>query len=344
MKRMLTPLRLALAGLALLVVAGLILWLTPSGKYILLPDKARPVGPLVSVPRTHAKKAKGDGRIYFLAVVVRKATLLENLFPWMRDGATLVPASALRPPGVSDAEEQQIDRHDMSQSQEIAAAVALRTLGYKVTTHQVGAQILEVDPVVCHKRMPAAGKLKPTDVITALDGRPVKSRRDLQRLMAKQHPGELVRFTVRSAGGLRKVRLRPVANPCEGGRPMIGVILDQAAEIHLPFPIRINAGSVVGPSAGLAFALEIMQRLGRDAVHGQSVAATGELELDGTVLPIGGVEQKAIEAKRAHVDILLVPAGENAAEARRYAGSVKVVPVKTFQQALRELATAARTA
>jgi Lon-like protease len=125
---------------------------------------------------------------------------------------------------------------------------------------------------------------------------------------------------------------------------MIGVILDQAAEIHLPFPIRINAGSVVGPSAGLAFALEIMQKLGRDVVHGQSVAATGELELDGTVLPIGGVEQKAIEAKRAHVDILLVPAGENAAEARRYAGSVKVVPVKTFQQALRELATAARTA
>src|SRR2546430_6205847 len=128
MKRMLTPLRLALAGLALLVVAGLILWLTPSGKYILLPDKARPVGPLVSVPRAKAKKPKNAGQIYFLAVVVRKATLLENLFPWMRDGATLVPASALRPPGVSDAEEQQINRHDMSQSQEIAAAVALRKL------------------------------------------------------------------------------------------------------------------------------------------------------------------------------------------------------------------------
>ena len=120
---------------------------------------------------------------------------------------------------------------------------------------------------------------------------------------------------------------------------MIGVIIDQSANIKLPFPVRIRAGSVVGPSAGLAFALEIMEKLGRNVDRGYKVAATGELQLDGRVLPIGGVEQKTIEAKRSHVDILLVPAGDNAAEARKFAGTMRVVPVNTFQQALHDLAT-----
>ena len=61
--------------------------------------------------------------------------------------------------------------------------------------------------------------------------------------------------------------------------------------------------------------------------------------LDGTVLPVGGLKQKTIGAKRAGVDVFLVPAGENAKEARRYAGSMRVIPVHSFRQALQALAT-----
>jgi PDZ domain-containing protein len=337
MTRVITPLRLALAGLALLVVAAVILWLTPSSKYILLPDKARSVAPLVSVPASRAHTPSEPGKIYFLAVVVRKATLMEQLFPWLRDGATIV--GRIAPPGVSEQAQHRIDVRDMSQSQTVAAVVALRALGYKGVERSVGARIVAVVP-----KMPAAGRLTPGDVVTAVDGKPVRSMEALRRFMRRLEPGNVVRFTVRKHGGRRVVRLRTVSDPHRRGRAFVGVLLDDAARIKLPFPVRVDAGSVVGPSAGLAFALEIMQKLGRNVVHGLSVAATGELELNGEVLPIGGVEQKAIEAKRAHVDILLVPAGENAAEARRYAGDVRVTPVKTFQQALHALATAARGA
>jgi len=51
------------------------------------------------------------------------------------------------------------------------------------------------------------------------------------------------------------------------------------------------------------------------------------------------MEQKTFGARQAGVDVLLVPAGENATEAKRYAGSLKVIPVESFQQALRALAT-----
>jgi len=291
------------------------------------------VAPLVTVGGHH-RPARDNGRIYFLAVIVRKATLLERLFPWLRDDATLVPAAALRTPGVSEQAQRRIDERDMSQSQSIAAAVALRALGYKVLARDSGARISGVV-----SGMPAVGKLKPTDVIVGLDGKRVRSPSDLRRLMAKHSPGDRVRFTVRNSGGLRTVDLRTVADPRDRTRAVIGVIIDQAAQIRLPFPVTIDPGSVVGPSAGLAFALEVMEKLGRDVDHGYRVAATGQLELDGGVLPIGGVHQKAIEAHNYHVDILLIPAGDNASEARRYAGGVKVIAVKSFQQALHVLAT-----
>ena len=100
-----------------------------------------------------------------------------------------------------------------------------------------------------------------------------------------------------------------------------------------------DAGNVGGPSAGLAFALELTEKLGGKADRGYRVAATGELALNGSVEPIGGVEQKVIGAKRAGIEIMLVPAGENMTEARRYAGDMKIIAVTSFQQALHALAT-----
>ena len=83
----------------------------------------------------------------------------------------------------------------------------------------------------------------------------------------------------------------------------------------------------------------MVEELGHDITRGYKVAATGELDVDGSVSPIGGVKQKAIGVRRAGVDVFLVPAGDNAKEARKYAGPVKVIPVESFQQALRALAT-----
>ena len=133
--------------------------------------------------------------------------------------------------------------------------------------------------------------------------------------------------------------IRAAADPERPSRPFIGVIIEQAATIRLPVGVRIDTGNIGGPSAGLAFALDVMEELGRDVDGGQKVAATGELDLDGTVLPVGGLKQKTIGARDSDMDVLLVPAGENAATARQFAGDLRVVPVRNFDEALRRLAT-----
>ena len=128
MKRRLTPGRILALGLVLLA-AALALLVIPSSQYVFLPDPAHPVAPLVTVP---GGKDPTRGGVYFVDVVVRKATLLERLFGGLHDGADLYPAKAVNPPGVGEQQRRRIDLQDMHRSQEIAAAVALRAAGKKV--------------------------------------------------------------------------------------------------------------------------------------------------------------------------------------------------------------------
>jgi PDZ domain-containing protein len=330
-----TPRRiLAALGLAL-VVALAVLWLFPSDDYLLLPDPAHPVGPKVFV--ANSKRDNDGGGIYFVDVILRRAKLFESIFPGIHSGASLVPARAINPPGVNDQARREEDLREMVRSQSIAAAVALRAAGYKVVARPVGVLVSQVDP-----SGPAAGALEPTDLIVAVDGKTVRTPNALRRIMQTHRPGDRVRFTFHRGKTIRQATLKTVADPSDPKRAIVGILIDQAADIKLPVKVRINLGDVGGPSAGLAFALEVMEKLGRDVDHGNRVAATGEIGLDGSVGPIGGVKQKTLGARKSHVDVFLVPAGDNAAEARRYADGLRIIPVRTFQQALRALATLPR--
>ncbi len=332
MLRRRSPLRLA--GLLLFLVAAVaaFLWITPSGSYLFLPDRARPVAPIVQV--RGGKNPTDGGGIYLVDVFVRKASLFERLFPGIREGSTLVPGSAIQQPGQSESARRQADLREMSRSQEIAAAVAERAAGYKVVARPTGALIDQVIPGA-----PASGRLQPTDVIVGVDGRPVRLATDLRRALRSRPVGTRFRLAVHRGSRLLRIPVKTVADPHAGGRPVIGVLVEQSADVHLPVPVRIRSGDIGGPSAGLAFALAVAEKLGRDVDHGQRVAATGEITLDGHVLPIGGVEQKTIGVRRTGIHIFLVPAGDNAREAKKYARGVRIVPVETFQQALRALAT-----
>jgi len=212
--------------------------------------------------------------------------------------------------------------------------VALRALGYDIEATPKGALVIGVATGA-----PASTKIEPGDVVVAVDDTSVRTPDELRREIGRREPGRDVRLTVERAGTRLQLTVGTVPSPDEPSRPIVGIQVDQEVDIDLPIEIDIDLGGVGGPSAGLPFALEIARLLGRDVTHGCTVAATGELALDGTVLSVGGIEQKAIGARRTGVDLFLVPAGENAVEARRHADEVRVVPVKSFQQAFRLLTT-----
>ena len=328
MLRLFSPARLAVAGL-IVAAAAFAVWVFPTDSYIFLPNEAHPVAPLVEV---QGGKDPKDGGIYFVDVLVRKATVLERVWPGSREGATIVPADQVKPPGVSESERRREELQEMKMSQQVAAAVALRSLGYKVVATPIGARIEFADP-----EAPAGGKLLRGDVVTAVDGKRTRGPSGLRAAIRAAGTSRDLRLTVKRGSKTLETTVR--AERGTDGRPVIGVIVSQAASIKLPRKVQIDTGNVGGPSAGLAFALDVLEELGRDVDQGNRVAVTGAIELDGRVGEIGGVKQKTIGVERAGIKVFLVPAGDNAREARRYARNLRIIPVRTFQQALRELAT-----
>ncbi|MDX6485824.1 MAG: Lon-like protease [Gaiellaceae bacterium] len=163
MRSLLTPVRLAATVAGLLLAAAIALYLIPSNDYLLLPDRAHVVAPLVVVQG--GKDPRGPGGIYFVDVFERRANMFESQFPWIHSGATLVPARLIVPPGVSDKAVRQADLRAMSISQRVAAAVALKRLGYKVVARPSGVIVAALD-----ERSHAVGKLRSADVITRVNG------------------------------------------------------------------------------------------------------------------------------------------------------------------------------
>lgn len=321
---------LAAVPVALLGVVA-VLWLVPSDHYIVLPDRARLVDPLIRVPGEEG--AGGRDGIYMVDVRVSRASLLERIFPSIYEGATLVPERVLNPQGVSDRQRRTSSLNDMSRSQQIAITVALRALGREVAVEPLGVEVVLVQP-----GSPAEGNLFVGDIIIAARGEPVRTTSGLRNVMEAVRPGEKVDLTVRREGKTVELTLGTRASEEGPRRAVVGVQVQDAQEFDFPVDVEINAGSIGGPSAGLAFALDILDELGREVDDGRRVVATGEITLDGDVLAIGGIRQKVVGAQEAEADIFLVP-DANAAEARRYADDLEIVAVSDFDEALSELTT-----
>lgn len=322
---------LGLIGLA----AAFTLWILPAEEFIFTPGNAKPLAERVTV---EGARPIEEGDVYYVDVFVRRTTRLEDLLPFLRpEGSTVVPEQALLPAGTSEAERDRQTAAEMSRSELVASAVALRALGQDVVAKPQGALVIDVASDV-----PAAAEIDSGDVIVAVDGVAVQTPDELRREIGRRKPRDEVELTLQRDDETLKVSVKTVASPEDPNRAIVGIRVDQQADIEVPIDIDIDLGRVGGPSAGLPFALEIARALGRDVTHGCNIAATGELALDGTVLSVGGLRQKTIAARNADVDAFVVPAGANAEEARQHAGDLEVIPVESFQQALRTLTTTSR--
>lgn len=227
-------------------------------------------------------------------------------------------------------ESARLNQDLMGQSQDIAKQVALQRMGYQVT--ESGGRVVIVN-VECGG--PSEGSLRLADVITAVDGTPVAKADDVRPLVQAHQAGETVRFTVERDDETREVAVRLGRRDGVG---FVGIATQTFTDASFPVDIKIDTARVSGPSAGLAFTLAIIDDLTPgDLTGGRRVAITGSIQPDGSVGIVGGVEQKAVTARRNRVRLMLVPVGE-AKAAREHADGLKVVPVRTVEDALAALA------
>jgi ATP-dependent Lon protease len=103
--------------------------------------------------------------------------------------------------------------------------------------------------------------------------------------------------------------------------------------------VHVPAGAIPkdGPSAGVTMATAILSAARNRPVR-QDVAMTGEITLTGLVLPVGGIREKALAARRLGIKTMILPAlnepdlAELAEEIRR---DMTFVPVETLEQVIK---------
>lgn len=216
----------------------------------------------------------------------------------------------------------------MVASQQTATVAGLRAAGIEVQKLPVVTAVQQSGP--------SAGILEPGDLITAVDGDPVKTTDDVVKAVANRHVGMKVVFTVLRDGKLLKQQVTTRSAAARPDDPAVGITLDVGYRYEPQVRFGID-DSVGGSSAGLMFALAIYDRLTTaDLTSGRVIAGTGTITADGAVGPIGGVQEKLAAASRDNATVFLLPK-DNCSGVREVPAGLRLVSVGTVSEAIAAL-------
>ncbi len=291
--------------------------------YALGPGPAREVEPLIHV--SGAPVYQSGGKFVMTTVSFEPATALVALLAWVDPHRYVVGRNELFPPHETPQQEQRRSLSEMDTSKLDAASVVLERLSRYPRDHAVGALIESVVPAC-----PAEGRLYAGDQVLSIDGTAVRSRAQAVRLLDAGPQGAPVTIRVRAGGQTHDVTV--TRRKCGGAaRPLVGITLIPS----FPYSIRIESDDVGGPSAGLMWALGLYDLLTPgDLTRGRIIAGTGTIDLKGTVGPIGGVGDKVVAAERAGAAVFLCPKQDLKAAQAASDGTLDIVSVASFQDAL----------
>jgi PDZ domain-containing protein len=265
-----------------------------------------------------------------------RMNLVEAVLGWARHDDKVVEHDTLYPSGQTAEQADQENAEEFSQSQDSAKVAALDELKIPVQSRVIVAAVV--------KGGAAEGSLHAGDVIKAVDGHQVSAADQVATFVTKHTPGEKTVFTV-----VRKANVKEKTPPTEqvtittrasdDTGPKRAIVGIQAGVEHLyPFSIDIRLADDGGPSAGMMFALGIIDKLTPGSLTGGAfVAGTGTIDDNGNVGPIGGISLKTIGARNQGAKYFLTPADNCEEAAKDIPGGLTLVKVKTLDDAMTAL-------
>jgi PDZ domain-containing protein len=268
------------------------------------------------------------GELRLTTVSVRTdPNLMEAIRAWFDGEEAVVPEELIIPPGQTREQVEEENTEQFSRSQSAAEAAAMRYLGFP-------ARVSVADVV---EGGAADGNLQVGDIVTDVDGEKVVEPADLGGLVTAQPVGTTltVGYLRNGEPGEAELTTQPDADDPE--IPRIGVVA--ATVVDHPYELDIRLEDIGGPSAGLMFALGIIDKLEpEDLTGGDIIAGTGTINGEGTVGPIGGLPQKLVGAREAGATVFLVPAANCPEAVDNPQPGMTLVEVETLADALEGLA------
>jgi len=316
------------AKLAVVLIIVIILSsFVPTGYYLIKPGTADELGSLIQV---EGEERKEEGQFYMVTVSQQPANLLELLSSLWNPILDIRPISKVVPPDITPEEYNRIMQSWMQDSKFLAQIIALRRAGYEVPIVSDGVEIVELIP-----GSPGEGILNAGDIIKAIEGESVNLAEEVVEKIQEKKVGENVWLTVQQGDALNELELATTSHVEQPEKAALRIYVRTLNwQPLLPLNIDIETGPVIGPSAGMMFVLEILDRLvAENLTHGYRVAGTGTISLTENVGGIGGVKQKVAAAERAGIEYFLVPE-ENYGDAMQAARKIEVVSVRDLEDAL----------
>jgi Lon-like protease len=255
----------------------------------------------------------------------RRIDLFTALSGWLSPSRAVVPEEAVFPPGQSMEDVSENQSMLMDSSQRLAVAAALNELDIP----------FEQTPLVAHvpEDMPAAGLVEEGDELLEVDGEPVGDQDQAAQMIRDRDAGTSVELTVQRDGVTESVEVETTED--EQGEAIIGIFID--SEMEFPFEVEITVGDIGGPSAGMMFALGIIDRLSEESITGgHYIAGTGTITPEGEVGGVSGVAQKMVSAQDKGAEYFLV-AEESCEQTLDSSADIPVVAVETLDEALEAL-------
>lgn len=246
---------------------------------------------------------------------------------WLPHRDTL-PRAAIYPAGISagEAAAQEVQLMDNSQTEAVVAA--LRAADEPVTAMPVVASVLVSGP--------AAGKLKPADLIVTVNGHRVDNADEVRKLIRQNKIGDPVTFELLRDHKRITARVTTIASADQTGKPAVGITVGPGYRYAADVTFGIDP-HIGGPSAGLIFALAIYDKITVGALIGdRHVAGTGTIDATGKVGAIGGIQEKIAGAEQAGATVFLVPAG-NCADLTGVDTDMQLIRVATLDEAIAAL-------
>jgi PDZ domain-containing protein len=284
--------------------------------------------PLISIPDAETYPTGGSLDLLTVQVVgnpEQRLTWLDVGLAWFDPTKAVVPIEQIFPTGQSSEQRSAENATLMVDSQEDATAAALTHLGYDVNARLEVTDVLEGSA--------AEGVLEIGDIILAADETPVDDPQ-LLRDAINAGEGDAVTLQIEREGEPQTIEITPKAGTDDAaGSWQIGVSL--RVDYGFPFDVTIQLNNVGGPSAGMMFALGMIDTLTPGELNGgANVAGTGTIIADGTVGPIGGIRQKLWGAEGAGAEYFLAPSANCAEVVGHIPDGLQVFSVEDLDDAV----------
>lgn len=320
------------------VVASLLFIFVQLPYYVTMPGTAQALEPLVHVENGD----KDKGSLMLTTVRMGRANIASYLLAHVRPYYELYPLQEIKQEGETDEEYTNRQLYLMEESKEAAIVVAYKNAHKPVSYQPRGVYVMSVVP-----GMPAEHILQVGDRIIRIDGKTMNTSEQLIQYVRKKKKGDRVSITWKRNGKEKTASFSLAPFPQFPKQIGLGVSLMTDYEVITQPPVHIDSEKIGGPSAGLMFSLEIYNQLvEEDITKGHKIAGTGTINMNGEVGPIGGISQKVVAADQAGADIFFAPNEKGAKNsnyreavktAKKIGTKMKIVPVDTFDDALRYL-------